>query len=169
MEKNKKILFIFLLLAGFSVLQFFAAQYDYSWERKYLEKKGKNWIVFAKFNNAVNPLFIYSIFKTPTVRMGILDSATLRKVSENVYFVNSLWVDKEPGLGEIIKEEPFSYILDCKRYVTGDAQNQHLLPKEKIDLNKVKWISDETIKKYPEAKETIKKECEAIKNYFDSN
>jgi hypothetical protein len=164
----KKILTILAIIIVFCVFQFISAQSDYSWHTKYLDQKGKNWVVFAQFDNAVNPLFIYSLFKPPITRLGIIDKNTLKKVSDNIYFVNSLWVDKDPGLGEPIKEEPFSYFLDCNAFNNGNIKNNFdSPPDENFDLNTIQWTPEETIKKYPEGIETNRKECITIKSFLD--
>lgn len=163
----KNIAIISLLLLGFALFQFISARLDYSWDSKYLDAKGSGWLVFKKFNNSISPIYIYSIFNPPVTRIGIIDKNSLAKVSGSIYFVNSVWVDREVGVGGV-KEEPFSYYLDCDRFVTGNNENQHRNPKDNINLQTIEWTSEETLKEYPEAIETYKDECKAIEDFLSN-
>ncbi len=162
----KKIFTISLFVIIFIIFQFYSASFDYSWDSKYIASVQDRWEVYTKYSNCADPIFFYSFFKPPVCRIGIIDRTTLKKISENVYFVNLKWIDKNPGPGGAV-EEPFSYILNCNNHRAAMVENENRNPPESVDIDSLEWTSDEFLKKYPDALEKNKSQCEFIKKLIE--
>jgi len=160
-EKIEMIIFcciVVLLLAGGIV---FSAWRDYRWSKKYL--KDKNYLVFSVQKNVIDIFYPYSIFKPPIVRVGLIKKESLKKISNEIFYVEGLWVSKEIGKKNV-KEEEFKYLLDCKNYRTGRNEEGEDIEKIGRELKSVKWFvseDGEVIKSY-------QKECNIIKEFLNS-
>jgi len=158
MRKKQRyfLVFLFCIFIGYFYL---SAQVDYSWGEKYLSEK-KEWVVFSTQNNLIDIFYPYSIFKPPINRIGLIHKKSLKEVSNNTFYVKTLWVEKEMGIWGKTREEEFRYVLDCNKYQTGWEKGGKNLDKDNIDLNLIEWTESENDKVI----ESYRKECRIIKN-----
>ena len=163
-EKIEMIIFcciVVLFLAGGLI---FSAWRDYRWPKKYLEDK--NYLVFSVQKNVIDIFHPYSIFKPPIVRLGLIRKESLKKINDEVFYVEVLWVSKEIGKKNV-REEEFKYLLDCKNYRTGwNEKGENIENVEEIrkEPEGIKWL----VFKEKEGIKSCQKECNIIKEFLNS-
>lgn len=158
-------IFTYLLIA-IVVFGYFglSAYSDYTWDKKYLQQKTEDWIVYSIQANFIDPIHPYTIIKQPVSRLGLIDKAALKEIKDNVYFIKMLWVDKEFGGGEI-KEETFRYLLDCENYRTGWGSGGKNIGEGNIDLSSIEWSG---VSESDEAYRVYKEECGVVESFLFS-
>ena len=149
-EKIKKILILASLFIVLGIYFGLSAKSDYSWDKKYIKQKERDWVVFSVQSNLIDILHPYTWFKQPVSRLELVEKNSLKQVSTNVFYVKQLWVNKNRG----IKEETFEFLLDCNIYQTGWERE-----------GEIEWFKPES----EEAIKSYKKECEVIKDILDKN
>lgn len=163
MKKILKVLIVLSFIIGYFVLN---AWSDYSWEQRYLAEKGDKWILYKKFANVADPIHFYSFIKTPTTRIGMFDKTITQKLTDGVYYVRLLWVDKELGGG--VTEEDFKYIIDCDNKKEGWKKGKN--GNENIELSEINTIDVswsgfyENEEKYPESATSKELQCKILED-----
>jgi len=127
-----------IVIIIFLLIQFLAAISDYGWADKYISNKNSGWVVYKKFNKYIEPIAIYSIFKTPTSRIGFVSKNIILIPNTNIFYVSELWADKNLFGGEVT-EEIFTFAINCDNYKEGWGIGGTNLGIEGFYNNNIEW------------------------------
>lgn len=133
----KKTFITILVILGIVGYFYLTAKADYSWHEKYIAQKQPDWTLFSQQANVIDPIHVYTFFKSPVVRLGFIDNHKVKNIQNKIYFVNVLWANRDIGGGSI-KEEISSYLIDCNDLRTGWNGNESV-DENNIDLKKITW------------------------------
>jgi hypothetical protein len=117
MKIAKKLTAIGVLLA----LCILAAWSDYSWDARYLSAIGPDWVLCDRQTNAIDPIYVWQIFKQPAHRIELIQKSSIVEMAPSVYAYVHRWVDR--GWTKRITEEDFLSFADCENGLTGTLRD----------------------------------------------
>lgn len=158
---------ILIAIAAFLAFCILVAWSDYSWDTRYRSKIGSDWLLCDRQTNAIDPIYVWQIFKQPAHRIELIQKSSIVKIGPSVYAYVHRWVDR--GWSKRITEEDFLSFADCENGLIGNLRDG--ADRSNLTLADVDWskCDDNPYIRTEADKERLRKRFSAICSLLKSN